>query len=92
MTGQCMPCRSTKCPSWTCAFQRFIFFFFLTVIVKCVPGEVHLGYVMTSYGTLYFHFACGISGGHMFLPFCRTLIGDTIGHFLQQLLLLLHVL
>ena len=89
MTGQCMSCRSTKCPSWTCAFQRFIF---LTVIVKCVPGEVHLGYVMTSYGTLYFHFACGISGGHMFLPFCRTLIGDTIGHFLQHLLLLLHVL
>ena len=38
---------------------------FLTVIVKCVPGEVHLGYVMTSYGTLYFHFACGISGGHV---------------------------
>ena len=65
---------------------------FLTVIVKCVPGEVHLGYVMTSYGTLYFHFACGISGGHMFLQFCRTLIGDTIGHFLQHLLLLLHVL
>ena len=65
---------------------------FLTVIVKCVPGEVHLGYVNTSYGTLHFHFACGMSGGHMFLPFCRTLIGDTIGHFVQHLLLLLHVL
>ena len=24
MSGQFMPCRSTKCPSWACAFQRFI--------------------------------------------------------------------
>ena len=60
---------------------------FLTVIVKYVPGEVHLGYVMSScvvFCTCILPVV--ISGGHMFLPFCRTLIGDADGHFLQHLL------
>ena len=59
---------------------------FLTVIVKCVPGEVHLGFVITSCVVL-----CTcilpvvISGGHMFLPVCGKLRADTDGHFLLYL-------
>ena len=59
---------------------------FLTVIVKRVPGEVHLGFVMTICVVL-----CTcilpvvISGGHMFLSVCRTLHADTDGHFLLYL-------
>ena len=63
-----MPSRSTICLSWTSAFNVH----FLTVIVRFVPGEVHLGYVMTGCVVL-----CTcilpvvISGGHIFLLVCR---------------------
>ena len=62
-------------------------FHFLTVIVRFVPGEVHLGYVMTGCVVL-----CTcilpvvISGGHRFLLICRIFRFDTDGHFLLRLL------
>ena len=67
-------------------------FHFLTVVVKFVPGEVHLGYDMTGCVVL-----CTcilpvvISGGHMFLLICRTICFDTDGHFLLHLLCPLYI-
>ena len=67
-------------------------FHFLTVVVKFVPGEVHLGYDMTGCVVL-----CTcilpvvVSGGHMFLLICRTICFDTDGHFLLHLLCPLYI-
>ena len=83
-----MPSRSTICLSWTSAFNVH----FLTVIVRFVPGEVHLGYVMTGCVVL-----CTcilpvvISGGHIFLLICRIFRFYTDGHFLLCLLCPLYI-
>ena len=77
----CHTVQQSVCHGLVCSTLNF-----LTVIVKCVLGEVHLGYVMTSCVLLCTCILLVItSGGLMFLLFCRTVIGDADGHFLNLL-------
>ena len=75
---------STECPLLTSVFNTS----FLDSYNKCVPGEVHLGYFLTSCVV-----PCTcilpvvIFGGHnMFLSLCRKVIRDADGHFLLHFL------
>ena len=82
-TRQCMPSRSTICLSWTSAFNVH----FLTVIVRFVPGEVHLGYVMTGCGVLCTCiFACGDIRWSYLSSSLQDISFYTDGHFLLCLL------
>ena len=80
-----MPYRSTKCLSWSCCFTLHKVFTLLKGYTQMLPRcSTPVVCYDQLHGTLYLHFAYGISG--MFLPLCRMVDGDVDGHFLLQLL------